>query len=794
MRATVSFLLLIFTVVAGAATDPSGSSLAWQSKDPIVPADFDAYFPDDEAAAKRLTTAPRPTGEKIAATRPIVMIRQGLRRANPETGNEWIRWLGQQFVWRAEGGQPDADAVELIYQASAKMDYQYTAVYFGLSRVTPKPPALLRRMVEIAMSSEDWMNVIGHTAWATKDNTPAMNEFLEPYLASEKPDVRAHAQVLKRIYTGEITAQDQWKQVHTQRAIEQFGGQMEGLRRRFTDGETTSRTEILGVIESKFLWLNMDERWIEAFRAAASDPQPRVRRTVATLVGTRWFWERQPSDPVNQRALELLIEMSHDADRDVRQNVTYFGLKRLAGNPTAEARVREMESENLESGLKEMREHVLAAIDQRRFSDVESILHEIRPGMKDEVPQETRDKVTQFVKEMEDKLSAARRPNGELQQRIDQTSVGEVVKLGPGTWKGPILIEKSITLQGTSSNQTVLEFQGNDPAVMIRGAEGVRLENLAVRWAPGSTDAKLEYPAAVAVRDGAVVLHSVSLEPIDRPQLTPYGLMAAGRADVQFIQGRSRGFAYALIWQDGAVGKVTDSELRGAGHSVVTIHPESKVEVARNLLADCGYHAVRVTGGTIDMHDNIVMGCARAGAYLGNNNAHGRIYQNLFTGNLGEIWGYARSDVTVDHNVFYRSNDPAIIFRNTCALDVRANSFTGNPVALRQYVGVEDPAKIGVRLDGNHYWANRVAIEPGRKVGTNAGVDDRFQLIESDTALAGDPKYQDPESGDFTPMAGSVLLRNNRAVAGLLDPKAIYQLARRHQLRFAPPGETGKIP
>ena len=121
--------------------------------------------------------------------------------------------------------------------------------------------------------------------------------------------------------------------------------------------------------------------------------------------------------------------------------------------------------------------------------------------------------------------------------------------------------------------------------------------------------------------------------------------MATGRTDVQFLQGRSRGFAYALIWQDGATGKVLDSDLRGAGHSVVTVHPESQVEVARNLLSDCGYHAVRVTGGTVDMHDNIVLGCARAGVYLGNRDAHGDIHQNLFSGNLGEIWGYYGSNV-----------------------------------------------------------------------------------------------------------------------------------------------------
>jgi hypothetical protein len=156
----------------------------------------------------------------------------------------------------------------------------------------------------------------------------------------------------------------------------------------------------------------------------------------------------------------------------------------------------------------------------------------------------------------------------------------------------------------------------------------------------------------------------------------------------------------------------------------------------------------------------------------------------LFTGNLGEIWGYYGSDVVIEHNLFYRSKDPAIIFWNTCALVVRANSFTQNPAALRQYVRENDPSRTGVRLEGNHYWENQQDIQPGRKIGRDGGVDERFQLGQSETAIQGDPKFRDPASGDFTPMEGSVLLRDNRRVAGLIDPEAIQKLARRHELRF----------
>lgn len=786
MRATVWCLLLLPGLLSLSAAESNSTTLAWQSANPIQPANFEAYFPDDADATKRLPERPVQTVGKTNLAEWVQIIRQGLRRAQDQQGNEWIRWLGQQCAWNAQADLQDPHAIELLYHASAHTNYQYNALYYGLSRLERKPPALLRRMVEIAMRSDDWINVVGHTAWATEKDRDATLVFLGPYLTSTQPAVRAHAEAVKRIYTGEITAQAYWKQVHTERATAEFGRQMDTLRQRFKEGDSQARRELLATIQQHALGLIMDEGWIDAYAAAAADPDSRVRRDVAAQIGAQWFWERKPSDPINQRALDLLLKMSRDADRDVRHNVRYFGLDRMPENKPVQTRLREMEKEDVERELMKMREHALAAIERGQFEPVESLLHELRPGTNGNVPEGTRLRVAEFVKEIETRLAEGRRPHSDLQRQIDQAAAGTIIDLAPGRLDGPVLIEKELTLRGAGSDQTIITYRGDQPAVMIRGARRVRLENLTVHWAPRSTDAKTEYPAAVAVRDADVVLQSVALRPLDRPHNTPYGLMAAGRADVQFVAGESRGFAYALIWQEGASGRVTDSDLRDAGHSVVTVHPGSEVEVARNLLADCGYHAVRVTGGTVDMHDNIVMGCKRAGAYLGNKDAHGRIYQNLFTGNLGEIWGYYGSDVTIDHNLFYRSKDSAIIFWNTCALVVRSNSFVANPAALRQYVQANDPAKLGVQLDGNHYWANQEPVQPGRKIGAEGGVDERFRILNSANAIEGDPQFRGAASGDFTPLPGSALLRDNQPAAGLSNPQAIANLARRHHLQFPP--------
>ena len=136
------------------------------------------------------------------------------------------------------------------------------------------------------------------------------------------------------------------------------------------------------------------------------------------------------------------------------------------------------------------------------------------------------------------------------------------------------------------------------------------------------------------------MLENCLLEPIDRPTKTPYGLLAQGRSDVTFTSGQTKGFAYTIMFTDGANGTVSDSFLEGAGHSVVTLHKNSKVAITHNILARCGYHAVRNTGGTMDMKNNLIIDKNRAGAYLGNRSAPARLLlRTIFLQEIMELFG-----------------------------------------------------------------------------------------------------------------------------------------------------------
>ncbi len=349
-----------------------------------------------------------------------------------------------------------------------------------------------------------------------------------------------------------------------------------------------------------------------------------------------------------------------------------------------------------------------------------------------------------------------------LQGEIDKAQSGGVVIVPPGKHEGPLEITKPLTLRGEDARTCTIELLGNEPTITIRGTKDVVLENLTVRWSQKSTDARLEAPAAIYVRDSDAVIRGCRLEPIERPQTTPYAIMAAGRTNVTFTEGRSTGFAYALIFLEGANGTVSNSILTDAGHSVVTMHANSHVKIIGNILGRCEYHAVRNTGGTMDMIDNLVIGDNRAGAYLGNKSAHGRIANNLFSQNRGAIWAYARSDVIIENNVFLAENGPGIGFHDSCNLIIRNNSFVNNAQGLTRYSKEGRPPGIGARTNGNHFWNNK---------------EDFVDFDKETSALYGDPKFTNPSNGDFSPQKGSPLLHDaGHPLAGLTDPEPIRAL------------------
>jgi hypothetical protein len=116
----------------------------------------------------------------------------------------------------------------------------------------------------------------------------------------------------------------------------------------------------------------------------------------------------------------------------------------------------------------------------------------------------------------------------------------------------------------------------------------------------------------------------------------------------------------------------------GSGHQGISLYSGAAAEIVGNVVTGSRYHAVRSTGGTLNMTDNLIINNSNRGVYLGNKSARGTIANNVIIGNGTGISGFARSNVKVENNIIADSSYAGIGFRDSCSLSIRDNIFRGN--------------------------------------------------------------------------------------------------------------------
>ena len=78
---------------------------------------------------------------------------------------------------------------------------------------------------------------------------------------------------------------------------------------------------------------------------------------------------------------------------------------------------------------------------------------------------------------------------------------------------------------------------------------------------------------------------------------------------------------------------ISDCLILNPGHCGITVYSGSTIDVARNIITGSRYHGVRSTGGTLNMHDNLIIRNKNRGIYLGNKSASGHVSNNVILGN-----------------------------------------------------------------------------------------------------------------------------------------------------------------
>jgi len=325
--------------VNDAATKSSpDSKWAWRRSDVYQPPDSARFFPDDPEGGKQLDALwVAQDREKRPDAEILTTVRQGLRRTRSKT--EIVRWIGNKYVWGRSPQNPDA--IEIMYHAS---DFQGNdpmaretrswAIYFGLSVVEPKTPAILHTLADSCIRGED-PNDLSRIAWGTKSQYTEIMAFIKPYLASEQAVTREKAVDVGKILAGDLDART-WSAAHRKRlAQEKYAGQLPSIKKRLLEGNSRDREETLALVMEESMLLIMDDSFVPAFVACANDPSPSVREFVPDALAC-WVTGTQG---VNKEAFDNFICLGSDADPRVRRPVAREIARFVSSGPEASRKV-----------------------------------------------------------------------------------------------------------------------------------------------------------------------------------------------------------------------------------------------------------------------------------------------------------------------------------------------------------------------------------------------------------------------------------------------------------------------
>lgn len=336
----------------------------------------------------------------------------------------------------------------------------------------------------------------------------------------------------------------------------------------------------------------------------------------------------------------------------------------------------------------------------------------------------------------------------ELQVLIDAARPGSVVNVPKGTYRKPLRIDKALTLKGADREACVIELTSNEPAVLITTKNAVVLESMTIRWQRATSAQTSEPVCAVVLKDAKATIRDCRLSAAGNNTRCPAAVLAYGFSDLHLDGCRFDGYEFTVQFARGAEGVVENCVFVKPGHCGITVGSDSKAAIRGNIVTGSAYHAIRCTGGKLDVTGNLIIRNKNRGLYLGNKSATGTVRNNVILGNGTGISGFANSEVDVEHNVILDSGYAAVDFRQSCKLSVKNNILAGNEKGIIQF---KEGGRGGTVVGGNTLWNNKTDTEGLDKVGK---------------VLTSDPGFKDAANGDFTVTKAGV----KSARHGLQDP------------------------
>jgi nitrous oxidase accessory protein NosD len=318
-----------------------------------------------------------------------------------------------------------------------------------------------------------------------------------------------------------------------------------------------------------------------------------------------------------------------------------------------------------------------------------------------------------------------------LQALVSRVEDGGQVDVPAGTYKAPVTIERQVSLKGESSENCVLEVTSDQPAIRVSTSKPVTIEAMTIKWQLATSGPHSEPKSAVFTKDSPVTLRNCRVVALGNAKRCPAAVFAGGFSNVKLENCRFEGFEFTIGYGEGSKGTVAGCAVVRPGHCGISVYSDADVHIVGNVVTGSEYHGVRCTGGTLNLHNNLIVENKNRGVYLGNKSAHGRIFNNVILRNGTGISAFGQSDVLIENNVILDSHFAGLDTRDTCPITVRNNLFQGN---ARGIVLFQQSGTSSVTIGRNAFWNNQTNTE---------------NLEQPADAIVADPQLAAPEKGDF---------------------------------------------
>jgi len=343
----------------------------------------------------------------------------------------------------------------------------------------------------------------------------------------------------------------------------------------------------------------------------------------------------------------------------------------------------------------------------------------------------------------------------DLQRMIDSAQPGGTVIIPKGVYTEPVTVGKPLTLKGESRNDCIFEVTSNRPAISVdsKGKGRIIIEAVTIKWQLATSE-RTEHPFAVAVKDTKAEVRNCCFQSLGNFKRCPVAINSMGFSELNIDTCRFEGFEYTVSFGQGTKGTIRNSLVMDSGHQGISLYSGATAEIVGNVVTGSKYHAVRSTGGNLNMTDNLIINNANRGVYLGNKSASGTISNNVIIGSGTGISGFAQSKVKIGNNIIADSSYAGIAMRDSCSLSIRDNILRGNERGLILF---KEGSKNGNTVYKNTFWRNKIETE---------------NLDKTSDSIIADPAFIDAANGDFSLKPGPALQQKQ----GLKNPEIFKTL------------------